>query len=188
MNNIIDVINNATSKSEICKIMNWSNGGKSFEKIDQLIAIHSLDVSFRKSFRKSKYELIEKKCPVCDKNFSIHKGQRKEKITCSHACSNTYFRSDKDHPNYKYKKGKTPDASYRKICFEHHEKKCVVCEEKTIVEVHHYDGNHDNNKPENLVPICPTHHKYWHSRYRILIREIVDKYVKDYVDNMVTIV
>jgi hypothetical protein len=195
MNDIVEIIKNAKSKSEICKLLNWSNGGKSFKKIDEIIITNSLDVSFKKSFRKSNYELVEKACPVCSKKFTVHRGHtknlkigRKEKTTCSHSCSNTFFKSAKDHPLYKSNGGKTPDASYRRICFEHHKKECIICKEQNVVEVHHYDGVHENNKPENLVPLCPTHHRYWHSRYRSIIRETVDKYVKKFITNMVTIV
>ena len=68
--------------------------------------------------------------------------------------------------------------NYRTICFRHHEKKCIVCGEEGIVSVHHYDENHDNNDPSNLVPLCPTHHVYIHSRYSFEIMGIVDNYVK----------
>jgi len=40
------------------------------------------------------------------------------------------------------------------------------------VAVHHYDENHNNNNPENLVPLCPTHHQYVHSKYK---NEVIDK-------------
>lgn len=109
---------------------------------------------------------VYKNCPVCDVLFS------KPSVTCSHACANTYFRSGVNNPNWK-------DASYRTTCFLYHDKKCVVCNEDNIVEVHHYDENSDNNAPENLIPLCPTHHQYWHSRYKHLIENVV----KSYIDN-----
>ena len=108
-----------------------------------------------------------KLCPVCDepiKNF-------KENTTCSCACSNTLFRSGLDHGNYKEMK-----TDYRSICFRHHKKQCIVCEEYNIVEVHHFDNNHENDEPSNLIPLCPTHHKYIHSRHKILIKDKVNDY------------
>lgn len=94
---------------------------------------------------------------------------RNSKGTCSHSCSNKYFRKLRNKPeNY---------SQYTTICWEHHEKKCVVCGEERIVAVHHYDENHNNDLPENLVPLCPTHHQYVHSRYRDEVIGIVDKYV-----------
>jgi len=32
-----------------------------------------------------------------------------------------------------------------------------------IVAVHHINHNHSDNRPENLVPLCPNHHEMLHS-------------------------
>jgi hypothetical protein len=125
-----------------------------------------------------KYSKIIKKCPVCETEFETKLGHRDEKTVCSHACANTYFRSGKSNPNYKTDNNLNAEVKYRTICFRYHEKKCVCCNEKNIVEVHHHDGNKKNNKPENLIPLCPTHHQYWHSKFRYLIKSKVDKYIK----------
>lgn len=102
-------------------------------------------------------------CDVCGqpiKHFQKNAG------TCSHACSNK-----------KFKRTKNPKR-YTTICFRHHEKKCVICGEQKIVEVHHLDENKNNNDPSNLVPLCPTHHQYWHSKHKILIESGVHEYMK----------
>lgn len=107
----------------------------------------------------------EKTCPICKTPFTPK--YENEQITCSYSCSNTYF-ARKRNPNPK---------RYTTICWHHHEKKCVVCGENKIVAVHHMDENKKNNDPKNLVPLCPTHHGYWHSRYRNLIRDKVEKFL-----------
>lgn len=56
----------------------------------------------------------------------------------------------------------------------------MVDGENKIVAVHHYDHNHDNNDPKNLVPLCPTHHSYVHSRYVDEVQPAIDEYVKNY--------
>jgi hypothetical protein len=112
----------------------------------------------------------KKECPVCGTPVRNYK----KTVTCSRSCANTYYRSGDNNPNWK-------ESSYRSTCFHNHEKKCVVCSEQRIVEVHHYDGNSRNNLPENLIPLCPTHHKYWHSRYRDLIKEQVESYREAYL-------
>lgn len=53
-----------------------------------------------------------------------------------------------------------------------------MCKENLVVEVHHMDENHENNDIKNLVPLCPTHHQYWHSKYRYLIEEQVMIYTQ----------
>lgn len=109
-----------------------------------------------------------KKCPVCDDPIKNYKTS----VTCSYSCSNKHFRTGPNHGNWK-------DSSYRTTCFHYHEKKCIICNEENIVEVHHFDGNNANNDPLNLVPLCPTHHQYLHSRYKHLIEDQVISYIKN---------
>lgn len=70
------------------------------------------------------------------------------------------------------------NTNYRTICFTHHKKECVVCGEDRIVSVHHYDENHNNNDPNNLVPLCPTHHQYVHSGYKDLVIDKINDWMK----------
>ena len=109
-----------------------------------------------------------KECPVCNKIFSS------ESITCSYACSNTFFRSGYNHPNWK-------ESAYRTTCFHYHEKKCIICGETNIVEVHHIDESKENNKPENLIPLCPTHHQYFHSRFKHEVKDKILNYQKIFI-------
>lgn len=69
-------------------------------------------------------------------------------------------------------------ANYRTICFEHHDHKCVCCEEENILDVHHFDENHENNSPDNLIPLCPTHHRYVHNKkFKKEYKSIINKYL-----------
>lgn len=108
-----------------------------------------------------------KNCGNPIKNYKTSKG------TCSRSCANTHFKSGENNGNWK---GET----YTTICFAYHRKKCVICGEEKIVAVHHYDHNHNNNDPANLVPLCPTHHQYLHSRYAAEVKSTVDNYVKQF--------
>lgn len=110
-----------------------------------------------------------KLCPICSSPIKNWKTSK----TCGYACSNKFFRTGPNNGSWK-------DSAYVTTCFYYHTKKCVVCSEKLIVEVHHLDGNHNNNDPSNLVPLCPTHHKYWHSRHKHLIEDDVLKYVNEW--------
>jgi len=111
----------------------------------------------------------ERVCPICSVPFTSEYNQ--EQVTCSYSCANTFF-------SRKENRQRNKKMSYKRICFENHGKKCIVCAEDRIVEVHHLDENHKNNNVKNLVPLCPTHHQYWHSRYRELIREKVEQFIK----------
>jgi len=108
-------------------------------------------------------------CPVCD---SPIKNYRRSK-TCSNACSNRFSRRGIILTN--------DPTNYRTICFRHHIRKCVICGEERILAVHHHDKNKKNDDPTNLVPLCPTHHAYMHSKYIGLIEKKVNKYVEEYI-------
>jgi hypothetical protein len=175
------IIEESHSKSDVARALKLPINGSGLRKVSKIIKDYDtshFDV-YWKNKNSLKYERIKKNCPVCNKEFETQKGHVKEKTTCSYSCSNTYYRSGENNPNYI--NGLSDEAEYRKICFKHHEKKCVICGEENIVEVHHYDGDHENNKPENLVPLCSTHHRYWHSRFRELIKNKIDDYVRNYI-------
>lgn len=69
---------------------------------------------------------------------------------------------------------------YQTIAFNYHARKCVVCDEVRILDVHHLDENRANDNPSNLIPLCPTHHRYWHSRYKHLVEKQVLDYIEDW--------
>ena len=170
------------SKSDVCRKLNLPINGSGLRQVDKLILEYNVDTSHFNmgKTKKIKYPIIKKICLICGNEFEAKLGHPREKKVCSHACANTYFRSGKSNPNYKQDDELSGVIKYVKICFRYHERKCVCCDEKNIVEVHHYDGNRNNNKPENLVPLCPTHHQYWHSKFRHIIKSVVDEYVNKF--------
>lgn len=176
-----EAIKQAHSKSEVCRLMGWPTNGRHIKKVTTYLEENGLLTKevFPPNERNKlnrKYPSIEKECPVCSTKFTTLKGHKREKTTCSHSCSNTYFRSGKNNGSYK----SDDKVGYRIVCFRHHKKECIICGEKNIVTVHHYDHDHSNNDPANLVPLCPTHHQYVHSSFKHLVDEEVEKYVKNF--------
>ena len=47
---------------------------------------------------------------------------------------------------------------YRKVT-----KQCIICDFNRIVELHHIDDDHNNSSTDNLVGLCPNHHKMIHN-------------------------
>ncbi len=130
-----------------------------------------------------KYKPITKQCPVCGDDFKTQENHPKETHTCSYACSNTYFRSGTN--NGSHQKAKTNNSTsynyYRTLCFSHHKKECCICGEHRIVEVHHFDEDHSNNEISNLIPLCPLHHKLYHSRYKGDVEQQIIEYHQDHI-------
>ena len=173
---LIQAIKESKSKSDVCRKLGYATGGGSMRKITKMIEEFSIDISHfdKGSSKRTKYSIIEKDCPICGTKFKTKLGSSSEKTTCSHSCSNTHYRSGINHPNWK-------ESAYRSTCFFYHDKECVVCGEKKIIDVHHYDENRKNNSPENLIPLCPTHHMYMHSRYKDEVNDKVVKYRDEFI-------
>ena len=170
--NISQIVKESISFSEVSRKLGYKYvNGTVLRKMKEITSGYDCS-HFHKGIR-SRYKLIKKICPVCDKEFEAQEGHSREKQTCSYACSNVHFRSGPDNGNWN-------EDAYRTTCFHHHKKECVICGEKNIVEVHHLDENKHNNEPANLIPLCPTHHKYWHSRYLNLVEDKIRNYINNW--------
>jgi hypothetical protein len=181
---MIELIKNSKTRAEAIKKLYGFDNGKTRKKFENFIVENEIDVSHLRS-REIKYQSVIKLCPVCDIQFETKVGGKEERTTCSYSCSNTFFRSGVNNPNFGKLIGNNDTYThYRTICFHYHKKECIVCGENKIVSVHHYDINHKNNEPKNLVPLCPTHHQYVHSRYQNEIQHIVDNYVRNFEKNI----
>lgn len=66
--------------------------------------------------------------------------------------------NQKGEKNHMWKGGRG-SKYYRPLCFKHHGNSCVHCGADENVEVHHIDGDRDNNSPENLRPVCKSCHR-----------------------------
>lgn len=121
-------------------------------------------------------------CHSCKSAFVVVEREKlfpsKDKYFCSRTCANSVGGNAKAQ---KYHSDE--DATYRVVAFRYHKKECVVCGEKNIVSVHHLNEDHSDNRPENLVPICPTHHQYVHSKYRWMVQDKIDKYMEEWAYN-----
>jgi hypothetical protein len=95
---IIEIIQNGYSINDVClKVYGYTNGA-TIKKAKKFIEENKIDIShFETKNKNRKYELIDKKCPVCDKIFKIN---RIEKITCSTSCSNKYFHNGENNPDF----------------------------------------------------------------------------------------
>lgn len=165
-------ISDCYNYSDVMKKLKLPINGRYSKIAKQYIIDNNLSTShFGTQNRNIKHKQITKVCPVCNANFVTQSGHKREKIVCSHSCSNTYFRSGLNR--------KLELKSYRRICFFVHKKECVICKENRTIEVHHIDENRSNNDPMNLVPLCPTHHTLAHSsKYRSECTKLINEYLK----------
>lgn len=117
-------------------------------------------------------------CEVCEISFIVSERKKqfpkKEYYYCTRTCACSV--------GGRARAGKFI-SNYRTICWKHHKKKCIICNETNIVAAHHYDGDHNNNDPRNFVPLCPTHHIYVHSVFKHLVIDKIHKYVNSFIDS-----
>jgi hypothetical protein len=158
-NEIIKACKQAMSRSDVCRILRFPIGGSGMRKVNKYIEQYSINISHFDNGRKrrTRYPLIIKKCPICNREFEASKDSPREKQTCSYSCANSLFRSGPN--NGSYINGYSGEPEYRIICFRHYKRKCVLCNWDKSIDVHHIDGDHRNNHYKNLIPLCPNHHR-----------------------------
>jgi len=99
-------------------------------------------------YKKLHYKPKIQKCKRCLKQKPIH-----AKNLCA-SCYNTIFHLDKARAYNQRRKNKITLTQFRKIT-----KTCAICGFSHIVDIHHLDKNKTNNSDENLIGLCPNHHR-----------------------------
>lgn len=103
------------------------------------------------------------KCATCEKELALALSQSQKSKSgrhfCSKSCAITYnnsaYRSGKNHPNWT-----NGQSSYRDRGLKHYGSKCQNAHctlhnvQEEMLDVHHIDGNRENNKIDNLIVLC----------------------------------
>lgn len=120
-------------------------------------------------------------CEICKEPFScLSRDKVTQKRFCSRNCANSVGGQEK--VRLLEEDGL---LHYTTLCFRVHQYKCCICGFDKIVAVHHYDENRENNRIENLIPICLNHHQMWHTkRFHKEIKSLVDKWVQSVVEDI----
>jgi len=100
-------------------------------------------------------------CRRCGREIVIH-----AKGLCN-GCYNFVFHLEQTKGSNHLKIHNINPGLYKRIT-----KSCVLCGFEKVVDLHHLDEDHKNTSPENLIGLCPNHHKMFHDfRYRKEIQE-----------------
>jgi len=139
--------------------------------------------------RKLKYSFQKKvSCKFCNKQFTVSNIKKHEQYcymnplnirrcpNCNEIIKNNRIKTCSKKCLRELTGNK---ECHRAICFKYYKKECLVCKECNVVDVHHLDGNHINNEPNNLIPLCPTHHMYLHRGFdHLIIAKIKENLIK----------
>ncbi len=117
-------------------------------------------------------------CHNCNTQFDVTEREKqfpsKDKYFCCKSCSNSEggkAKAIKDEENGNMK--------YRTLAKKYHNENCVVCGFDKVLDVHHINEQHNDDRKENLIFLCPNHHEMFHSKYRDEIVPHIEKYVED---------
>jgi len=94
-----------------------------------------------------------KNCKRCKRERPMH-----AKGLCQ-GCYTSVFHIDKVMDHQTKKRYGLNKEQYDKIT-----KQCVICGFDKIVDLHHLDHNNKNNSRDNMLGVCPNHHKMLHHR------------------------
>ena len=106
-----------------------------------------------------------KECKKCKRMLPHH-----AKGLCS-GCYNTtfYLESTKDYNHQR-------DYNIELELYKQITSKCIICGFDKFVELHHLDKNRDNNSKDNLIGLCPNHHRMLHTlKYKDEITQQINK-------------
>ncbi len=112
--------------------------------------LHAKDVCYKCYKQKWKARNIE--CKNC-KRILPHKA-----LGLCASCHNRLHHYDKVLSYNKRKYFGISLEQYRELT-----KECIICSFSKIVELHHLDGDKNNNSKENFIALCPNCHKMLHS-------------------------
>ena len=90
-------------------------------------------------------------CIKCNREMHIQ-----AKKMCGTCYGKTFHRKSKEAYQARKLYGIDHDTWKEKTEF------CVICRFDKIVDLHHLDKNHENRNTDNLIGLCPNHHRMLH--------------------------
>lgn len=150
---LLQYVDDSFAVSQVLSKLGYSKKGQYVTLVKEFLESNYIDTSHFTSNGHRPTNFVERKCLCCGTLFRTEERASNEQVTCSRACSNTYFRTKESSP-----------SSYRSRALKHYGSKCSVCGFSNILalEVHHIDKNRDNNSIENLKVLCANCHRITH--------------------------
>jgi len=149
---LFEYVDTSLSVAQVLNKLGYANKGQYNTIVKQFLDENELDTSHFTINGQERLKFEKRKCLCCGDSFTTEARDSNKQVTCSRACSNTYFRTrDGAH-------------TYRTRALKHYGCKCAVCGFDNIlaIEVHHIDKNRQNNSIENLKILCANCHRVEH--------------------------
>ncbi|MBR9704184.1 hypothetical protein GOV12_02140 [Candidatus Pacearchaeota archaeon] len=115
--------------------------------------------------------LLKKKLIICKR--CKRKMPHQAKGYCP-GCYNYVFHLDRAKADQCKRDHNIDYETYKKIT-----KNCLICGFDKVVDLHHLDNKHENNNLNNLIGLCPNHHKMLHDfKFRDEIQQQINDLLK----------
>jgi len=156
---LLEIVDNCLANKHVLTKLGFSSKGQYVGIVSKYLIDNEIDTSHFTPNGLPKVSKIVKQCLNCGAEFHTEPRSTKEQVTCSRACSNTYFRSGPDHGNYI-----DGVSSYRKKALLHYGEVCMKCgySNARVLEVHHKNKNREDNSIDNLEVLCANCHTLEH--------------------------
>ncbi len=156
---LLQLVDDSLASKHVLIKLGFSSKGQYVGIVKKFLDDNDIDTSHFTTNGLPKVQQIEKTCLCCGNIFHTEKRTNREQVTCSRACSNTYFRSGENNGNF------TKGVVYRNKALKEYGYKCQRCgydDNKAAIVVHHKDHNRDNNDITNLEVLCANCHTIHH--------------------------
>lgn len=157
---LLEIVDESLAVVQVLRKLGFSEKGQYVSIVREFLTLNDIDTSHFTPNGKPKTGFIEKECLCCGKLFKTEKRPSNQQVTCSRACSNTYFRSGINNGNFI----DSPN-NYRNKALKAYKPICNICGFSNIaaLQVHHKDRNRLNNDISNLEILCANCHALEHS-------------------------
>jgi hypothetical protein len=142
--------------------------GNEFYKKPYLLKRHDKHFCKRKcqiAFIRESNPRIKLACTHCGDPIERRRSELRKSYNNIYFCDNTCKNRHLNSIRWEDLENTTSHAHKRELVMARHNSKCIACgygEDLRMIDVHHMDGNHQNNDLSNLYPACVWCHTRHH--------------------------
>jgi hypothetical protein len=149
---LFQYVDDCLSVAQVLSKLGYAKKGQYISIVKEFLGDNEIDTSHFTVNGKPPLKFEKRQCLCCGSTFTTEMRPSNDQVTCSRACSNTYFRT------------KDGASTYRERALRHYGCTCNACGFTNLLalEVHHIDKNRENNSLDNLVVLCANCHRITH--------------------------
>jgi hypothetical protein len=150
---LFEYVDTSLSTAQVLNALGYAKKGQYISIVKNFLDDNEIDTAHFTVNGVPALKFEQRECACCGSTFTTEIRKSNKQVTCSRACSNTYFRT------------KDGASTYRTRALNQYGCVCSICGFSNVLalEVHHIDKNRENNSIENLKVLCANCHRITHS-------------------------